>query len=143
MSCDAFIPHFIDAFGSAPKHMGGVFGDSAPRAPVIVLPFPFDEGHAHTTIGGSMFSNPMLTGALQGLHAGGTGVPIDRQQGIKGKSLVACPTELAVEILNCRMQTFARRRQEFAVTAPHRPVFIVNWQLGGFSSEVGMATQRC
>jgi len=55
---DAFIPHIIGTFGHAPKHMGGVFRNPAPRASVIVLVFPFDEGCAQATVGGSMFSNP-------------------------------------------------------------------------------------
>jgi len=75
---DAFIPHIIGTFGSAPKHMGGVFRNSAPRASVIVMVFPFDEGCTHAAIGGSMFSNPTPPGRLQSLHASGTGVPVDR-----------------------------------------------------------------
>jgi len=91
---DAFIPHFIGTFGRAPKHMCSVFGNSAPRASVIILVFPFDEGDAHTTVGGSLFSNPTPLGRLQSLHAGGTGVPVNHQSGIEGKALVSNPTEL-------------------------------------------------
>jgi len=102
---NAFVPHFIGTFGRAPKHMGGVFGDSAPRASVIVLVFPFNEGLAHATIGGSTFSNPTLPGRLQSLHAGGTGVPVDRQSGIEGEALMLNPTELGDGILDRCMQT--------------------------------------
>jgi len=93
---DAFIPHFIGTFGSAPKHMGSVFRNSAPRASVIILVFPFDEGCAHATIGGSMLSNPTPPGRLQSLHAGGTGAPVNRQLGIKGEVLVSNPIELVM-----------------------------------------------
>jgi len=75
---DAFIPHIIGTFGRAPKHMGGVLRNSAPRASVVVLVFPLDEGCPHATVGGSMFSNPTPPGRLQRLHAGSTGVPVDR-----------------------------------------------------------------
>jgi len=57
---DAFIPHFIGTFGRAPKHMGCVLWNSAARASVIALVFPFDEGCPHATVGGSMFGNPSV-----------------------------------------------------------------------------------
>jgi len=131
---DAFIPHCIGTFGSAPKHMGSVFRNSAPRASVIVLVFPFDEGCTHATVGGSMFSNPTPLGRLQSLHAGGTGVPVNRQSGIEGKALVLNPVELGDGILDHRTQTFLRGGRKFDVTTPHCPTFIVNRELWGFQS---------
>ena len=129
---DAFIPHFIGTFGSAPKHVGSVFGDSAPRASVIVLVFPFDEGLAHATIGGNMFSNATPPGRLQSLHAGDTGVSIDCQLSIKREVLVLNPTELGDGILNRCTQTFLRGRRKCNVPTPHCPTFIVDRELGGF-----------
>jgi len=124
---DAFIPHFIGTFGSAPKHMGGVLWNSTLGASVIILVFPFDGGGAHATVGGSMFSNPMPLGRLQSLHAGDTGVPVDRQSGIKGEALVSNPVELGYGILDRCIQTFSRGGRKFDVTTPHCPTFIVNW----------------
>jgi len=131
---DAFIPHFIGTFGSAPKHRGSVFQNSALRASVIVLVFPFDEGCTHATVGGSMFSNPTPPGRLQRLHAGGIGVPVNRQLGIEGEALVSNPVELGDGILDRGMQTFSRRGRKFDVTTPHCPAFIVNRELWGFQS---------
>jgi len=122
----------IGAFGRAPKHMGGVLGDSAPRASVIILAFPLDEGGAHATAGGSMFSNPAPPSRLQSLHADGTGVPVNRQAGIKGEALVSSPAELGDGILDRCMQTFLRGGRKFDVTAPRCPTFIVNRELWGF-----------
>jgi len=129
---DAFIPHFIGTFGSAPKHMCSVFRNSAPRASVIVLAFPFDEGCAHATVGGSMFSDPTPPGRLQSLHAGGTGVPVNRQSGIDGEALVSNPVELGDGILDRCTQTFSRGGRKFDVTTPNCPTFIVNRELWGF-----------
>jgi len=129
---DAFIPHIIGTFGSAPKDMGGVFRSSAPRASVIVLAFSFDEGCTHATVGGSMFSNPTPPGRLQYLHAGGTGVPVNRRSGIEGEALVSNPVELGDGILDRCMQTFSRGGRKFGVTTPHCPTFIVNRELWGF-----------
>jgi len=129
---DAFIPHFIGTFGSAPKDMGSVFRNSAPRTFVIVLVFPFDKGCTHATIGGSMFSNPRPPGRLQYLHAGGTGVLVNCQSGIEGEALVSNPVELGDGILDRCIQTFSRGGRKFGVTTPHCPTFIVNWELWGF-----------
>ena len=129
---NAFIPHFIGTFSRAPKHMGGVLWNSTPRASVNVLAFPFDEGCAHATVGGSMFSNPTPPGRLQSLHAGGTGVPVDRQSGIEGEALVSNPVELGDGILDRCIQTFSRGGRKFGVTTPHCPTFIVNRELWGF-----------
>jgi len=129
---DAFIPHFIGTFGRAPKHMGSVFRNSTPRASVIILVFPFDEGGAHAAVGGSMFSNPTPPGRLQSLHADGTSVPINHQAGIEGEVLVSNPIELGNGILDCCIQTFSRGGRKFDVTTPHCPTFIVNRELRGF-----------
>jgi len=109
-----------------------VLWNSAPRASVIVLVFPFDEGCTHATVGGSMFSNPPPPGRLQYLHTSGTGVPVDRQSGIKGEALVSNPVELGDGILDHCMQTFLRGGRKFGVTTPHCPTFIVNRELWGF-----------
>jgi len=127
---DAFILHIIGTFGSAPKHMGSVFRNSALRASVIVLVFPFDEGCTHATVGGSIFSNPRPPGRLQRLHAGGTGVSVNRQSGIEGEALVSNPVELVDGILDRCIQTFLRGGRKFDVTTPHCPTFIVNQELG-------------
>jgi len=129
---NAFIPHFIGTFGRAPKHMGGVFWDSTPRASVVVLVFPFDKGCPHATVGGSMFSNPTPPGRLQSLHAGGTGVPFNCQSGIKGEALVSNPVELGDGILDRCIQTLSRGGRKFDVTTPRCPTFIVNRELWGF-----------
>jgi len=129
---NAFIPHFIGTLGRAPKHMGGVLRNSTPRASVIVLVFPFDEGCTYATVGGSMFSNPTLPGRLQSLHAGGTGVPVNHQSGIRGEVLVSNPVELGDGILDRCIQTFLRGGRKFDVTTPHCPTFIVNRELWGF-----------
>jgi len=129
---NTFIPHFIGTFGRAPKHMGGVLRNSTPRASVIILVFPFDEGCAHATIGGSMFSNPMPPDRLQSLHAGGTGVPVNRQSGIEGEALVTNPVELGDGILDSCIQTFSRGGGKFDVSTPHCPTIIVNRELRGF-----------
>jgi len=131
---DAFIPHFIGTFGSAPKDMCGVLRNSAPRASIVVLIFPFDEGCPHATVGGSMFSIPTPPGRLQSLHAGGTGVPVDCQLGIEGEALVSNPVELGDWILDSCIQTFSRGGRKFAVTTSHCPTFIVNGELWGFQS---------
>jgi len=47
---NAFVPHIIGTFGSAPKHMGGVLGSAAPGALIVILIFPKDEGLAHAAI---------------------------------------------------------------------------------------------
>ena len=129
---DAFIPHIIGTLGSAPKDMGGVFRESTPRASVVVLVFPCDEGLAHATIGGSMFSDPTPAGRLQSLHAGGTGLPIDRQPGIEGESLMPDPIELGDWILDGFVQAFSGRGGQLEIAAPHGPTLIVNRDLGSF-----------
>jgi len=131
---DTFIPHIIGTFGHAPKHMGGVLGNSAPMASVTILVFPLDEGCAHATVGRSMYSNPTPPGRLQSLHAGGTGVPVNRQSGIEGEALVSNPIELGDGILDSCIQTLSRGRRKFDVTTPHCPTFIVNWELRSFQS---------
>ena len=128
---DAFIPHFVGTFSRAPKDMGGVFRNSTPRASVVVLVFPLDEGCPHATVGGSMFSNPTPPGRLQSLHAGSTGVPVDRQSGIEGEALVSNPVELGDGILDRCIQTFGGGGWKFGVTTPHCPTFVVNRELWG------------
>jgi len=80
---DVFIPNIIGAFGSAPKHMCGIFRVTTPRACIIVLVFPFGKDLAHVTIGGSMFDNSTPAARLQHLHAGDMAVAVDCQSGIK------------------------------------------------------------
>ena len=139
---DAFIPHFIGTFGRAPKHMGCVLRNSALRASVIVLIFPFDEGCTHATIGGSMFSNPTPPGRLQRLHAGSTGVPVNRQSGIEGETLVSNPVELGDGILDRCIQTFCGGGWKFGVTTPHCPTFVVNRELWGLQGGQDSAEVR-
>jgi len=93
---------------------------------------PFDEGCAHAAVGGSTFSYPTPPGRLQRLHAGGTGVPINRKSGIEGEALVTNPVELGDWILDSCIQTFSRGGRKFDVPTPHCPTFIVNRELKGF-----------
>ena len=78
-----------------------------------------------------MFSNPTPPGRLQSLHASGTGVPVDRQSGIKGEALVSNPVELGDGILDRCIQTVSGGGREFGVTTPHCPTFVVNRELWG------------
>ena len=80
--------------------MGCVLGDSAPWAFVIILEFPFDQGFTYSTFGGGVLSYPPPASRLQGLHANGTGGPVDGSSGFEGKALVPDPVELGDGILD-------------------------------------------